>query len=228
MKSENTFDRTVTIAERLGRRSIVLIGLMGAGKTTVGRRLASQLGMSFRDTDVEIETASRMTIPELFKAYGEPEFRALEARVVARLASEGPQVIATGGGAYMRGETRDLLKTSAVTVWLKADIDTLMARVARRSNRPLLQAADPRKVMAELIEARYPVYAEADILVAARDVKREIVAAEIAEAVERHLQARDRQEPGGDPFGRASSGDQGQDEEALHVRVQNGSTENLR
>ena len=220
MKSEKTFD--LTIAERLGGRSIALIGLMGAGKTTVGRRLAAQLGLPFRDSDIEIETASRMTIPELFEAYGEPEFRALEARVVARLASEGPQVMATGGGAYMRGETRDLLKISAVTVWLKADIDTLMARVARRSNRPLLQAADPRMVMAQLIEARYPVYAQADILVAARDVKREIVAAEIANAVERHLQALD-----GQITARRSSSESTQDAYPSHLQAQSGSADNM-
>ena len=187
MKSESPSHEAAAIKERLGTRSITLIGLMGAGKTTIGRRLASLLDMPFHDTDLEIETASRLSIPELFRLYGEPEFRALEARVVARLATQGPQVMATGGGAWMHGDTRDLLKRSAVTIWLKADIDTLMVRVAKRSNRPLLKAEDPRKVMADLIEARYPVYARADLTIATRDVKREIITAEIIEAVARHL-----------------------------------------
>ena len=120
------------LRERLGSRTIALVGLMGAGKTPVGRRLAWLLSLPFRGSDVEIEEVSRMTIPELFEAYGEPEFRALEARVVQRLAMEGPQVVGTGGGAYMNSETRERLKSMAVTVWLKADLDTLMERVARR------------------------------------------------------------------------------------------------
>lgn len=181
-------DGAAAIQDRLGNRSIALIGLMGAGKTTVGRRLAALLALPFRDTDVEIEAASRMTIPELFEAYGEPEFRALEARVVARLAAEGPQVIATGGGAYLHAETRAMLKQTAITVWLKADLETLMERVSRRSNRPLLKTDDPREVMRRLIDIRYPVYAEADITVGTRDVKRDIIAAEILEALDRHLE----------------------------------------
>ncbi|HDZ72896.1 MAG TPA: shikimate kinase [Aurantimonas coralicida] len=188
MRSELSPDGTAAIQDRLGNRSIALIGLMGAGKTTVGRRLAALLALPFCDTDVEIEAASRMTIPELFEAYGEPEFRALEARVVARLAAEGPRVIATGGGAYLHGETRAMLKRTAITVWLKADLETLMERVSRRSNRPLLQTDDPREVMRRLIDIRYPVYAEADITIGTRDVKRDIIAAEILEALDRHLE----------------------------------------
>lgn len=175
------------LGARLGSRSIVLVGLMGAGKTTVGRRLAQVLELPFKDTDAEIETVSRMTVPELFAAYGEPEFRALEARVVTRLAADGPQVLATGGGAFMSEETREVLVTSAVTVWLKADLDILMERVARRGNRPLLKTADPRAVMRELMDKRYPVYATADITIASRNVKREIIADEIAEALDRFL-----------------------------------------
>ena len=143
---------------------------MGAGKTTVGRKLAQLLDLPFRDTDVEIETAARMTIGELFKVYGEPEFRKLEARVVARLASEGPQVLATGGGAFMDADTRAMLRERAVTVWLRADIDVLMERVGRRNTRPLLDTADPRAVMEDLIARRYPVYGEAAITIASRDV----------------------------------------------------------
>ncbi|WP_206456048.1 shikimate kinase [Aurantimonas marina] len=187
MRSELSPDGAAAIQDRLGNRSIALIGLMGAGKTTVGRRLATLLALPFRDTDIEIEAVSRMTIPELFAAYGEPEFRALEARVVARLAAEGPQVIATGGGAYLHNETRAMLKRTAITVWLKADLETLMERVSRRSNRPLLKTDDPREVMRRLIDIRYPVYAEADITIGTRDVKRDIIAAEIFEALDRHL-----------------------------------------
>jgi len=188
MRSELSPDGAAAIQDRLGNRSIALIGLMGAGKTTVGRRLAALLALPFCDTDVEIEAASRMTIPELFEAYGEPEFRALEARVVARLAAEGPRVIATGGGAYLHAETRAMLKRTAITVWLKADLETLMERVSRRSNRPLLQTDDPREVMRRLIDIRYPIYAEADITIGTRDVKRDIIAAEILEALDRHLE----------------------------------------
>ncbi|WP_246191452.1 shikimate kinase [Aureimonas leprariae] len=175
------------IASRLGRRSVVLIGLMGAGKSTVGRRLAQRLDVPFQDTDTEIEAVSRMTIPELFAAYGEDEFRALERRIVARLAAEGPQVLATGGGAFMSEETRSVLATRAVTVWLNADLDTLMERVMRRNNRPLLKTGDPRETMRRLMETRYPVYGLADITVHSRQVKRETVAEEIVEALDRHL-----------------------------------------
>lgn len=188
MRSSPGPDETLDIGARLGTRSVTLIGLMGAGKSTVGRKLSQMLDLPFRDTDVEIETAARMTIPELFETYGEPEFRALEARVVARLALEGPQVLATGGGAYMSPETRAMLRERAVTVWLKADLDVLMERVRRRSNRPLLNTADPQGVMQGLIDARYPVYAEADITVTSRNIRREVIAEEIVEALDRHLE----------------------------------------
>jgi shikimate kinase len=181
-------DTATAIVSRLGNRSVTLIGLMGAGKTTVGRKLAQSLSVPFRDSDAEIESASRMSVPELFEAYGEPEFRALEARVIARLAGEGPQVLATGGGAFMREETRDILREKAVTVWLKADLATLMERVSKRAGRPLLQAPDPEAVMRNLIELRYPVYATADITVCTRNVKREVIAAEIVEALHHFLE----------------------------------------
>ncbi len=187
MRSELPSGGTDTIQDRLGTRSVTLVGLMGAGKTTVGRRLAALLDLPFHDTDHEIELVSRMSIPELFESYGEPEFRALEARVVGRLTAEGPQVVATGGGAYMHEETRSLLKQSAITVWLKADLDTLMDRVRRRANRPLLKQDDPRAVMRGLIETRYPIYAEADITIPTRNVKRDVIAQEIIEALDRHL-----------------------------------------
>ena len=187
MDGETAADKDMSIRDRLDGRPIVLVGLMGAGKTTVGRKVATLLSLPFVDSDAEIESVSTMSVAELFETYGEPEFRALEARVIARLVLEGPRVIATGGGAYMNAETRGLLAGKAVTVWPKADLDTLMERVARRADRPLLKAADPRKVMRELMDRRYPVYAQADLTVTSRAVKREVIAAELVETLERHL-----------------------------------------
>lgn len=180
---------------RLGKRSVVFVGLMGAGKTAIGRLCAKSLGLPFLDSDHEIETASRLTVPELFELYGEPEFRALEQRVIQRLLSEGPQVLSTGGGAFMNAETRHLAKTQAVTVWLKADLETLMARVIKKQNRPLLKNADPRGVMQALMTARYPVYGEADITVISRDEPRELIAREVIDALAAWLDAeqKDRQ-----------------------------------
>lgn len=163
----------------LGGRSLALVGLMGAGKTTIGRRLASILSLPFHDSDAEIEAAARMSVPELFAQYGEPEFRALEARVIARLCEGRQAVISTGGGAYMRDETREVLRAHAVTVWLRADLAVLMERVSRRPGRPLLDAPDPRAVMRGLMDARYPVYAQADLAVESRNVKRDTIAREI-------------------------------------------------
>lgn len=146
-------------------RSIVLIGLMGAGKTTIGRRLAAQLALPFADADHEIEAAAGCTVAEIFARHGEQAFREGERKVIARLL-EGPRhVLATGGGAFMNAETRDLIREKGLSVWLRADLDLLMERVARRQNRPLLQTADPRAVMQRLMTERYPVYAEADVVV---------------------------------------------------------------
>ncbi|KTQ95726.1 MULTISPECIES: shikimate kinase [Aureimonas] len=168
---------------RLRGRSIVLVGLMGAGKTHVGKRLAALLDLPFVDTDQEIEEAARMTVAELFAAYGEPEFRALEARVVARLI-DGPQhVIATGGGAFINEETRRILKERSVTIWLKADLDTLMERVSKRPTRPLLKTADPRATMKNLMDARYPIYRTADIHIHSRNAKRDTIAREIVQSL---------------------------------------------
>jgi shikimate kinase len=170
---------------RLNGRSIVLVGLMGSGKTTVGKRLAALLGLPFADTDQEIEEAARMSVAELFAAYGEPEFRALEARVVARLAEGTQRVIATGGGAFMNEETRRILKARSVTVWLKADLDTLMERVLKRPTRPLLKTADPRATMKSLMDTRYPVYRTADIHIHSRNGKRDTIAREIIQSLAR-------------------------------------------
>jgi shikimate kinase len=131
------------ILAALGQRPIVLVGMMGAGKSTIGRRLAARLQLPFTDADVEIETAHRMPIPEIFQKYGEPYFRDGEARVIARLLDGGPGVLATGGGSFMREETRRRISEKAVSIWLKADTEIIMKRVRRRTDRPLLQTADP-------------------------------------------------------------------------------------
>ena len=159
-----------TVRRRLGRRSVVLVGLMGAGKSTVGRRLAARLGLPFTDADHEIETAAGMSIPDIFALHGEPYFRDGERRVIARLLRDGPGVLATGGGAYMDPQTRARIKENGVSVWLKADFDVLMRRVRKRQNRPLLQNPDPEGTMRRLIEARYPVYGLADVMVESREI----------------------------------------------------------
>lgn len=144
-------------------RSIILVGLMGVGKSSVGRRLAHRLRMPFADADAEIETAADMTIADIFEKYGEAYFRGGERRVIARLVAGPPTVIATGGGAFINDETRALIKQKALSIWLDADIDILVSRVARRDTRPLLTGKDPAAVLSELALARNPIYAEADI-----------------------------------------------------------------
>ena len=175
------------VRARIGTKTLVLVGLMGAGKTSVGRKLAQSLQLPFADSDHEIESVSRMTVPELFEAYGEVEFRALEQRVVTRLVADGPAVIGTGGGAFMNADTRAAIRANGISIWLKADLDTLMERVARRQNRPLLKNPDPRAVMRKLMEDRYPVYGEADLTVVSRDARHSVIAGEVIEAVDAKL-----------------------------------------
>ena len=172
-----------TVRELIGKRSIVLVGLMGAGKSAVGRKLALLLELPFVDADAEIETVSKMTVPELFEHYGEPEFRALEQRVITRLLKSGPQVLATGGGAFINDTTREAIRRGAISVWLSGDIDLLMERVSRRQNRPLLRDPDPRGVMQRLIRDRYPIYAKADVEVESHDISKEDMAARVADAL---------------------------------------------
>jgi shikimate kinase len=172
----------------LAGRPLVLVGMMGAGKTTVGRRLAQRLGRRFLDSDDEIEKAANMSIEEIFASHGEGEFRSGEARVIARILRENDIVLATGGGAFVNAETRELVKSSAISIWLKADFEVLFHRVSRRSNRPLLKTADPRQSLRTLIEARYPIYAEADITVVSREVPQEVVAADVVASVTAYLQ----------------------------------------
>jgi len=166
------------IAAALGRRSIVLVGMMGAGKSTIGRRLAARLRLPFLDADAEIETAAGMSIPDIFESHGEPHFRDGEARVIARLLETGPSILATGGGAFMREETRNRIRDKAVSIWLKADADTILKRVKRRVDRPLLQTADPAATIGRLIDERHPVYQLADITIASREVLHEKIVEE--------------------------------------------------
>ncbi len=189
------------VKQALAQRSIVLVGLMGAGKSTVGRRLAARLGMKFRDADSEIEIAAGMSIPDIFAAYGEAHFRDGERRVIERLLHDEPMVLATGGGAYMDATTRETIRTRAVSVWLRADLDTLMRRVRKRSNRPLLQNADPEGVMRRLIAERYPVYEQADVTVESREGPHERVVEAIVGVLDGYLAV---SQPHGDDEGQGN------------------------
>jgi shikimate kinase len=182
LRSQKRDDRNARIArirKRLGTRSIVLIGLMGAGKTAVGRRLANRLGLDFTDADTEIEMAAGKSISDIFADHGEAYFRRGEEKVIARLLKNGPQVLATGGGAYISGKTRENIHQQGIAVWLKADLEVLLERVGRRDNRPLLKTGDPKAIMKRLMDERYPVYAEADIVVQSRDVAHDVIVGEI-------------------------------------------------
>ncbi len=175
------------ILAALGSRLVVLVGMMGAGKSTIGRRLAARLHVPFLDADIEIEAAAGMTIPEIFETHGEPHFRDGEARVIARLLESGPAVLATGGGSFMREETRRRVGDKAVSIWLKADADVIMRRVKRRADRPLLQTADPAATVGRLLDEREPVYQYADLTVASRDVPHEKIVEECIEVLHARL-----------------------------------------
>lgn len=167
----------------LGRRNIVFVGLMGAGKSAIGRSVAQQLKLPFIDTDDEIERVSRMTISELFDTYGEDEFRALETRVIKRLLRGGAKVVSTGGGAFINENTRRHIKRGGVSLWLKADLEVLWERVNKRDHRPLLKTENPKATLAALMEKRYPIYCEADITIESRDVRKDIITTEVLEAI---------------------------------------------
>jgi shikimate kinase len=167
----------------LGRRSIVLVGMMGAGKSSIGRRVAARLGIPFVDADVEIEQAAGMSIADIFAAHGEPYFRAGEARVIARLLDQGPQVLATGGGAFINMQTRANIRDKAISVWLKAELDVLTRRLRRRTDRPLLKTADPAATLANLLAERDPIYGEADVTVISREIAHDVIVGEIVAAV---------------------------------------------
>ena len=178
------------ILSLLGSRSIVLVGMMGVGKSSIGRRLAARLGVPFVDADAEIEKAAGMSIADIFARHGEVDFRSGEARVIARLLDGGPQVLATGGGAVMNADTRAAIKVKGVSIWLSAEFEVLMRRINKRKNdRPLLQTADPAATLRELLVAREPVYAQADLTVQSREVPHDAVVAEIMTALAAFLNA---------------------------------------
>ena len=170
-------------------KTIVLVGLMGAGKSSIGRRLAQVLGLPFTDADSEIEAAAGASIEEIFARDGEAAFRAGERRVLARLLDTPTQVLATGGGAFMDAETRALIRARAISIWLRADLDLLLARVARRNNRPLLKNGDPRAILARLMDERYPIYAEADVVVDSVDGPPDATLGHVITALEKFLGA---------------------------------------
>lgn len=169
------------VVRALGPRSVVLVGMMGAGKSSVGRRLAFRLGVPFVDADNEIESAAGMTIPEIFAKHGEAYFRAGEARVIARLLDQGPQVLATGGGAVMDPQTRALIRDKGISIWLKADVEVLLKRTKRRSDRPLVDR------IKDLMPQREPIYALSDLVVQSRDEPHETIVDEIVAALTEHL-----------------------------------------
>jgi len=175
------------IVTALGKRLIVLVGMMGVGKSTIGRRLAARLRLRFDDADTEIEAAHRMSIPEIFERFGEPYFRDGEARVIARLLEGGPAVLATGGGAFMREETRRRIADRAVSIWLKADAEVILRRVRRRADRPLLKTADPAATIDRLIAEREPVYRNADLTILSRELPHEKIVEECLEALHARL-----------------------------------------
>ena len=178
-----------TVKQLLDGRSIVLVGLMGAGKSTIGRRLAQKLDLVFVDADAEIEQAAGKSVQDIFRDHGEESFREGERRVIARLLESGPQVLATGGGAFMNEETRNNISSRGIAVWLRADIELLMKRVRRRDNRPLLKADNPEEVMQTLIEQRYPVYGRADIIVESRDVPHSSIVSDVIRALAAYQRA---------------------------------------
>jgi shikimate kinase len=171
------------VTAALGRRSIVVVGMMGAGKSSIGRRVALRLGIPFIDADAEIEKAAGMSISDIFAIRGEAEFRAGEARVIARLLESGPQVLATGGGAFVNPETRAAVAAKGISIWLKADFDVLLKRIRRRHDRPLLKTDDPGSTLRKLMQERDPIYALADLTVQSRDVLHDKIVDEIVSAL---------------------------------------------
>ena len=201
IQNDATAQSAAALTAALGRRSVVLVGMMGAGKSSIGRRLAMRLGVSFVDADAEIEKAASMSIEEIFSTHGEPYFRAGEARVIARLLDGGPQVLATGGGAFMNADTRAAIRAKGISVWLRATLDVLSRRIRRRGDRPLLKNDDPMETLKRLIEERDPVYAVADLTVESRDVPHETIVDEIVEGLRGRIAPQ-----GAAPEGRAPEG----------------------
>ena len=179
------------IRTNLKGRNIVFIGMMGSGKSAIGKRLAANLDLPFMDADNEIEAAAGMSIPDIFDCFGEDHFRQGERKVIARLMGEGPMVLSTGGGAFMNDETRELITSNAISIWLKADIETLVQRVKRKDNRPLLKTGDPEEIMSNLLKEREPFYSLANVVVESRNESHESVVEAVAESLlaEMHSEA---------------------------------------
>jgi shikimate kinase len=175
------------VSRLLAGRTVVMVGMMGAGKSSIGRRLASRLGMAFADADTEIEQAANQSIPDIFEQHGEAYFRDGERRVIQRLLDGKPKVLATGGGAFIQPETRAAIQANGISVWLKADRDLLLSRVKRRNNRPLLKAGDPAEIIDKLIAERYPIYSEAAIHIQSRDIAHDVVIDDILAALADYL-----------------------------------------
>ncbi|GAA4658069.1 shikimate kinase [Bartonella pachyuromydis] len=171
----------------LDKRALVFVGLMGAGKSVIGKRVATMLRLPFYDSDHEIEKASKMTITELFKIYGESEFRALEQRVILNLLKKSPLVLATGGGAYINQNIRKVIHQNGISIWLKADLDILMQRVSKRKTRPLLQTENPKETMKKLMEQRYPIYAKANLTINSHKESRLTVAKNVIRSIKHYL-----------------------------------------
>jgi shikimate kinase len=191
---------STAILAGLGRRSIVLVGMMGVGKSSVGRRLGARLAIPFADADAEIERAAGMSITDIFARHGEAAFRSGEARVIARLLEGGPQVLATGGGAVMNPDTRALIKAKGVSIWLSADFEVLVRRINKRKNdRPLLQTADPAETLRELLAERDPIYAQADITVQSREVTHDAIVGDMVTALVSFLKPAASSHEGAEP-----------------------------
>jgi shikimate kinase len=183
-KNANLGATPTAILPRLGQRSIVLVGMMGVGKSSIGRRLGLRLNLPFIDADTEIEKAAGMSIADIFARHGEADFRTGEARVILRLLEGGPQVLATGGGAIMNADTRAAIKAKGISIWLSADFDVLMRRISKRkTDRPMLQTPDPGATLRRLLAEREPVYAQSDIAVQSREVPHDAIVAEIMVAL---------------------------------------------
>ncbi|SLN32664.1 shikimate kinase [Oceanibacterium hippocampi] len=179
MSAQEKSDTATAVSPALADRTIVLVGLMGAGKSSIGRRLANRLHLPFADADVEIERAAGLSIPDIFETYGEEHFRDGERRVIARLLDGERKVLATGGGAYMDPESRQRIEERGISIWLRASLEVLVGRCLRRNNRPLLQRGDPATILGELMDKRYPVYAEARLVVDSGDNPHDIVIEDI-------------------------------------------------
>ena len=182
------------IRDRLGTRTITLVGLMGAGKSAIGRKIAAILRLPFIDADTEIEAAAKMAVTDIFENYGEPEFRRVEVSVIKRVLENGPQILATGGGAFMNKQTQTNIHESGISLWLDADIDLLMERVSKKSTRPLLKKPNPRGIMLDLMKERYPIYAQAEITIKSDDISKDEMAARVITKLAEYMQNEDSSE----------------------------------